>query len=336
MIEDYPSERTQVPYIPGGPDRPPVPLDRVLERQKFAPLFTAIAVLFFAFLLFQVVISPIVIIVGLLAQGLAPDEMMEALGTLMEERINLVLVANTIGQIFGLALPTLLIARLHSSRWADFLHLRPTSAYAFGLAFVGLVALTPVVQFLGSVNQHLPLPDFLQELEQAQIDLIDRVLLQGGAVWLTLLMLAVTPAICEELLFRGYVQRQAERSLGIVGGILFSGIIFGLYHLRLTQVLPLATLGLYLAFLTWSTGSLYPAMLVHFANNAFAIILSSYVSSSPEYDPADLEQFEVPWYYIVVGIAVFIPVAMRLARLNLEPGTGPGTPGAPERRDFFI
>lgn len=335
MTEGYVPERTQVPVIvPRAPYTTPIPLDGVLERQKYPPLFTAIILLLFAFLLFQLVISPIVIVVGLLAQGLPPDELMEALGTLVQERITLVLAANTVGQIFGLALPALLIARMHSSRWADFLRLRPTSAYAVGLAFVGLLALTPVVQFLGGVNETLPLPDFLKEFEQSQIDLIERVLLDGDAIWLTLLMLAVTPAICEELLFRGYVQRQSERSLGFVGGILLSGIIFGFYHLRLTQVLPLSTLGIYLAFLTWSTGSLYPAMIVHFANNAFAVALSSFVSSSPDFDPADLEQFEVPWYYIVFGIVMFIPIVVRLARLRPAPQTVSGTPDAPERPNF--
>jgi uncharacterized protein len=331
MTEGYVPERTQAPIlVSSGPYASSIPLDGVLERQKYSPLFTAIALLLLAFLLFQLVISPLVIVVGLLAQGLPPEEILEALGTIMEERITLVLAANTVGQIFGLALPALLVARMHSSKWADLLRLRPASAYALGLAFVGLMALTPLVQFLGGLNETLPLPDFLREFEQAQMDLIERVLLNGDAIWLTLLMLALTPAICEELLFRGYVQRQAERSLGIAGGILLSGIIFGLYHLRLTQVLPLATLGLYLAFLTWSTGSLYPAMLVHFANNAFAVVLSSYVSSNPEFDPADLEQFEVPWYYIVLGIAVFVPVVVRLARLSTAPKPVPDAVGAPD------
>src|SRR5690606_8291101 len=125
----------------------------------------------------------------------------------------------------------------------------------------------------------------------------------------------------EELMFRGYVQRQAERGLGIAGGILFSGIIFGLYHLRLSQAIPLCILGIYLAWLVWRTGSLWPAIAVHFANNAIAIAIGAYISQRPEPEARALEQWEVPWHYLVLGILVFgaaVAAMQRVAARVLE------------------
>lgn len=125
-------------------------------------------------------------------------------------------------------------------------------------------------------------------------------------------------------MFRGYVQRQAERGLGIVGGVLFSGIVFGLYHLRLSQAIPLCVLGIYLAWLVWRTGSLWPAIIVHFANNAFAVAIGAYIARDPDLEMADLEQFEVPWYFLVLGLVLFGAVVVgiqRLARRLLEERT---------------
>ena len=79
--------------------------------------------------------------------------------------------------------------------------------------------------------------------------MLEQILTQDFSLLFAISMLALTPAICEEVLFRGYIQRQAERSLGAWGGILFSGIIFGFYHLRLTQAVPLSLLGIFMALI---------------------------------------------------------------------------------------
>lgn len=329
MLEKPAPEYADVPVlIERRPSTYPIPLDRVLERQRYPPMLTAIAVLILAFVLFQVIVSPLVVVLGLLMQGIPASELPSALATMVENQLNLLLIGNTVGQVLGLAVPAVLVARMHSSDWRDFLRLRGSTGLAIGLGLLGLAALMPTVQWLGSVNQILPLPPFLKALEEAQNDMIEKVLLQRGEIWFTLLTLALTPAICEEILFRGYVQRQAERGLGVAGGILFAGIMFGLYHLRPTQILPLSVLGLYLAFLCWSTGSLLPAMVVHFANNAFAVILAAYVRARPDLDPSVIEQFDVPWYYIVLGLVIFIPVAGWFLRAPgaEEPGARPYGP----------
>jgi hypothetical protein len=118
-------------------------------------------------------------------------------------------------------------------------------------------------------------------------------------------MLALVPGICEEVLFRGYAQRQFERASGPAGGILLSGVLFGLYHLRPSQVLPLAMLGLYLAYLTWRTGSLWPAVLVHILHNGLAVVLARLVQKRQEYDFETLEQAPMPWYAVLGGFAIF-------------------------------
>jgi membrane protease YdiL (CAAX protease family) len=281
----------------------PVPLDGRLERSKFPPWLTAFMAMFIAWILFQI-ISSIAAVALLIAKGVGVDGLIEALTVGLDENARELLIANTFGQVLGLALPAWLLARMHSSRRLSFIRLRAPDAGLLVLGVVGLVALIPVIQWLGQVNDAFPFPDWLREFEQLQMELIEQVLSQNLGLVFSLSVLGLTPALCEELLFRGYVQRQAERSMGVVWGIVFTGVLFGLYHLRLTQAVPLSVLGIYLCYLTWRTGSLWPAIVVHFLNNGFAVVLGAFIASSETLEMSDLEEFEMPWYFVFGGVIV--------------------------------
>lgn len=254
-------------------------------------------------------VASLALVVAASGAGLESFANPDALGQLLADHARELIIGNSIGQVFGLAIPALLFARLYSAEVFAFIRLRRVEWSLLGLSLLGLVALLPIVQWLASVNQTLPLPEPLKSFEESQMELIEQVLGSDFGLAFNLVMLAVVPGICEEVLFRGYVQRQFERGTGAAAGIALSGILFGLYHIRLTQALPLIVLGLYLAYITWRTGSLIPAMLVHFANNAFSVFLANYVSSQPGMDPSEIEQMGVPWYMVVGGFVFFSGIA---------------------------
>ena len=90
------------------------------------------------------------------------------------------------------------------------------------------------------------------------------------------LLIGATPAVCEELLFRGYVQTRLNRSIGPAVGIILSSLLFALFHMDWVHIIAVFPLGLYLGFIAWRSGSLFPAMLGHFVNNTisvFAVVL---------------------------------------------------------------
>ena len=314
-MPDVPSPDPHADALPDPWEDGRIPLGGWLERQQFPPLLTAIFGLVLAFLLFQVVIAPVAIFALLLAEGVPPDGLMDAAANLLEDHVRTALLANTLGQVLGLALPALLLAWLHTSRPAAFLRLRTLDVRLVALAVLGLLALTPAVQWLASLNELLPLPEWLREFEAYRTEMIAGVLRSDLGVLFSLGVLAVTPAICEELLFRGYAQRQAERGLGAAGGIVFSGVVFGLYHLSLTQALPLALLGVYLAFLAWRTGSLWAPIAAHFTNNALAVALGAYAAARPDVDLSDVETIEIPWYIVALGLVLFALTVLALQRL---------------------
>lgn len=86
------------------------------------------------------------------------------------------------------------------------------------------------------------------------------------------LMIGATPAICEEFLFRGYIQRRLTRSLGPVLGVGIASFLFAAFHLDLVHVIAVFPLGLFLGWVSWQSGSLFPAMLGHFVNNVISVV----------------------------------------------------------------
>ena len=282
-----------------------IPLEGFVERHHFAPWFMAIIALVVALVCFQFVIAPIAIVALLLNRGVAAEDLLNEVLQVMQNDAGLLLSANTAGQIFGLALPVFIFTRLSTRRTGAFLRIRGTSVPVLLLSLVGLAALIPIVDLAGTLNDALPWPDSIRQFEQLMMEPVQEYLSKKSNLIPGLLMIALTPAICEELLFRGYVQRQAERSMGIIWGIVFTGVIFGAYHMQLTKVFPLSILGLYLAYLTWRTGSILPAILVHFANNAFAVILSIFFLKKDGEALPDVEQLNLPLYFVVAGFVVF-------------------------------
>lgn len=310
------------------PSRPPAPLTPVLyptlqdawskarpftlngwfERNGFSPGWTAALVTVAAFLIYQVVgavVTAVGAIAGQMSEGGTPD-MQQVLESL-EGNAGLLLSGNAIGQFVGFGLVVWMVTRLHTRQVGPFLRLSPPDGLGVVLSVLGWIVLIPGLMWIGSINQLLPQPEFLTEMEQMQMDLIETALTNSNLSALFLLaMMALTPAICEELLFRGYLQRQVERKFGLVWSIVGVGLIFGLYHLRLTQLAPLALLGMYLGYITWATGSLGTAMLVHFLNNGLAVMASVTARDSETFSVEDVEALSVPWY---LGLASLVAVA---------------------------
>lgn len=100
--------------------------------------------------------------------------------------------------------------------------------------------------------------------------------IMSGNVPAVLLVIAVAPAVCEELLFRGVILHSLQARYRVPSAIAVTAILFGLYHMSIIKFIPTGLLGLLLCIVVWKTGSIYPAMLMHFINNAFSVVISCY------------------------------------------------------------
>lgn len=95
---------------------------------------------------------------------------------------------------------------------------------------------------------------------------------RGANAWLGILALAVLPAVSEEGLFRGFMLSGLEGRLGRAGALCVGAVFFGLMHLDLYRFSAVCLLGGFLGFLTFASGSLYPAVVVHGVNNLLVVV----------------------------------------------------------------
>jgi hypothetical protein len=102
---------------------------------------------------------------------------------------------------------------------------------------------------------------------------------------LAMLFLAavVTAAICEEALFRGLIMGLLAHRAGWGSAVVWSAVLFALYHLNPVVLLPVTLVGAYLGLLVWRSGSIYPAVVAHALNNALALFGLPYLIDEAAY-----------------------------------------------------
>jgi sodium transport system permease protein len=122
------------------------------------------------------------------------------------------------------------------------------------------------------VNFVIPAPQ--QLLERFAEDVIPK----NMPTWQLLLYIAVLPAICEELAFRGILLSGLRRKLKPAALVVSIGIVFGLFHMTLYRIAPTAALGMVLTAIALMTGSVFPGMLLHAGNNALGVLIGNWIS----------------------------------------------------------
>ena len=148
-----------------------------------------------------------------------------------------------------------------------------------GLMFVSL----PVTNLLTEWNENMRLgglfqrlEDYLKALEQSATDVTERMLnvdTFGGLVF-NLIVIALIPAIGEEMTFRGVLQQSLTRGLKNPHiAILLSAAIFSFIHFQFYGFLPRMFLGILLGYMFYTSGSLWTSIVMHFVNNGTAVVL---------------------------------------------------------------
>jgi membrane protease YdiL (CAAX protease family) len=246
------------------------------ERNGFADWAVALIWLIVAFVMFQVtagvVFFALLLIFGEITSAAEVEEV-------LHNHLDLLFIGNSTGQIIFLGGTTFLIAKLHlkNEKVFNFLRFRwknDTPTYIF-LGALLVVVVQPIILYLGYFNSLIPIPESWSDLQVSQYEMFEQFLKTEGIVWFGLFHIALVPAICEEVLFRGYIFRAFQRSWGILLAVIFSGLVFGMFHLQVPNLMPLATLGILLAVMTWLSRSIWPAIVAHFVNNGGAVLLAT-------------------------------------------------------------
>jgi len=169
------------------------------------------------------------------------------------------------------------------------------------------------LQFSVWQQEILPFPEDLAKEMERLTGLGDQPL------WFLLLVLAVSPAICEEVVFRGAILSGLRKHLPWWALLLCVGIAFGVSHISIHRMILTALSGIVLTYIVWRSGSIFPGMLTHFIINATGVILqTTYVPESiqPMLDSALKEEQGFPWWVIAVALIVWVGGVLLMERFR--------------------
>ena len=135
-----------------------------------------------------------------------------------------------------------------------------------------------------------------------------------------ILAIAVAPAISEELLFRGFLLSKLRTKQSNLSAIVISGLLFGAIHFSLVNMLPLSALGMFLAFITIRSGSILPAVIIHFLNNLSSVISVLASNGMPELmNMKDYASIELtPFAFLIGGLGLIVISLIILHKLPIK------------------
>ncbi|MDY5075417.1 MAG: CPBP family intramembrane glutamic endopeptidase [Paludibacteraceae bacterium] len=179
-------------------------------------------------------------------------------------------------------LPALAGAYLWSNTPMQWLHLDSKPSWQEALAAVVVMLLAiPGINLLSAWNQQMVLPEWMSGIEQwmrmqedAAAQLTEQFLRVDtvGGLLVNIGLMALLPAVGEELTFRGVVQGMFTRNKHVA--IWATAAIFSFVHMQFYGFLPRMLLGAMFGYMLWWTGSLWVPMLMHFVNNCAAVVVA--------------------------------------------------------------
>jgi hypothetical protein len=227
-----------------------------------------------------------------------------------------------INQIGLFLIPTLMFGWLIRKPLKNFYHLNtPLNMRAAVIGSLLIFTILPFINLLTEWNMQLSLPEGLSNLQrwmeaqEASANALTENFLSGGTIGdfsVNLLMIAVLPAIGEELFFRGVLQRLFHEWIqNIHVAIVLTSLLFSALHLQFFGFLPRFLLGMLFGYFYYWSGSLWLPILTHFVNNGMAVVVAwlsannIIKTSYKEFGNYEMNTVTLIFYTAISGILIF-------------------------------
>lgn len=213
---------------------------------------------------------------------------------------------NLVSHILTFTVPGLATAYMfYKRKWWEQLELtRNPQSFFIGAGILWLMVSFPFAQWSYWLNQQLPLPNWATSLEgQAEAMISGLLNMNGiGELVFTLLVMAVAPAIGEELIFRGLLQKELQQRMNNPHrAIWLAAVIFSGFHMQFEGFIPRLILGALLGYLFFWSRNLWIPIIVHLFYNGLQIV--AYYSFGAELDEMTAQN-EMPNIFLSMGSLV--------------------------------
>ena len=255
--------------------------------------------------------------------------------------VNGVRLMTIVGQILFIFLPAIVFSKWIYGDVSKIISIKIPDWKGTLLFVLGIVVLTPLLQ------SYLYIQNFIIEklAESSEVinsikfmldslnELIEKTfgnLIRADnfvEMILVVITISIVPAICEETMFRGYIQRSFGFKFKPHIAALLTAVFFALYHFNPYGLIPLAIIGFYLGFAAYKTQSLVVPIIIHFLNNFFAVMLYFIIGDDELFksDISDAAVLDTNIAYFFVLLLIFIALLFLIKsyykKINIEKET---------------
>jgi membrane protease YdiL (CAAX protease family) len=195
------------------------------------------------------------------------------------------------GQILFILLPALLFSKWIYSDVGKIIRIRKIELKELGLFTIGIIVLTPLLQsylyiqnfFLEVLAKKFSFINSIKSFFDSLNELVEKTygnLLSAANIFeliLVVVVVAVVPALSEETMFRGFIQRSFELKYKKYLAVIITALFFSLYHFNPYGFIPLFMLGAFFGFAAYKSRSLIIPVILHFLNNFSAVMLYHFI-----------------------------------------------------------
>lgn len=242
--------------------------------------------------------------------------------------IGILKINQLILSVFTLLLPPIIVGYFwYENPWQAYsLHQKP-SAKMVVLSVVLIFTLSPFINLLAHINEQMVLPEFLSGLEKQMQAMEDRAgelttqmlsVNSLSGLLFNLLVMAVMPALGEELFCRGALQNIFSEKGNKYIAVWIVAVIFSLIHFQMYGFLPRMVLGALLGYLLVWSGSLWLPILVHFVNNATIVLVSYFGKGNDTLEAMENIGKAETWGYGIASAVVSGVIILWMVK-NLPP-----------------
>jgi len=225
-------------------------------------------------------------------------------------------------QSFGLFIvPPIILGWLFCGNFIKYLYLnKPFILSSVLIVMLLMVSASPLINFVGELNANMELPDWMGAVERwmkaseenaAKLTEAFLNVKTPAGLFFNLFMIAVLPALGEEFLFRGVIQRIfTKMTRNFHWGIWISAILFSALHIQFYGFIPRMLLGAAFGYMLVWSGSLWVPIIAHFINNSIAVVAMYYINQN-KLSPGIEEIGSTPdSYYLAVISFIFVAILL--------------------------
>jgi membrane protease YdiL (CAAX protease family) len=233
--------------------------------------------------------------------------------------------AQLVSSIITFIFPALLFGYYSSPKSLPYVGIhKNVSLILIVVSILLLFCIQPFITWLGEMNAKATFGAFQKSLLEKEALYNQQLKLflkmnNGRDLLINLLIMALLPALGEELFFRGSLQKALLRLTKIPWIAIFvSSLIFAFLHGTMFKLFPIFTLGIILGTVYYVTRNLWYTIIIHFVNNALAVLSVYYANKSETLKKLAGDDLSVPLYGALVSLIIGIGIIYFLKKKSNE------------------